>query len=40
MRKLNPRTPDELAEELEEERFLNGGTPEPAPARSQPHVHK
>ena len=27
MKKLNPKTPDELKEEQEEEEFLNGGTP-------------
>jgi len=27
MKKLNPKSPDELKEEQEEEEFLNGGTP-------------
>jgi mono/diheme cytochrome c family protein len=30
MRGLNPKTPDELKEEQEEDQFLNGGTPQPA----------
>jgi mono/diheme cytochrome c family protein len=37
MKSLNPRSPAEIRQELEEERFLEGGRPPPAPAT--PHKH-
>jgi mono/diheme cytochrome c family protein len=36
MRKLNPKSPHEMAEEAEEERFLRG---EESPSPSSPHQH-
>jgi cytochrome c553 len=36
MQKLNPKTPEDLEEERQEEQFLNGG-PEPAPADHRHH---
>jgi mono/diheme cytochrome c family protein len=36
MKKLNPKTPDELEEERQEEEFLNGGTP----AAHEEHHHQ
>jgi mono/diheme cytochrome c family protein len=41
MDKLNPKTPDELQEEREDEEFLRGGAEPPTPrAPTKPHVHK
>jgi mono/diheme cytochrome c family protein len=36
MKHLNPKSPDEIREEQEEEEFLRGGN---APAEAPPHVH-
>ena len=36
MKSLNPKTPDELQEEREEDQFLNGGTP---PEHTEHHHH-
>lgn len=37
MERLNPRSPDELREEMEEEEFLNGG--KPAPKANMSHMN-
>jgi hypothetical protein len=37
MKKLNPKTPDDLEEERQEEQFLNGGTP--PPEHTEHHHH-
>jgi mono/diheme cytochrome c family protein len=38
MKALNPRSPDEIREELEEKNFLSGGSDKPTPPTS-PHKH-
>jgi len=39
MTKLNPRSPDELRQEIEEERFLAGDAPSPTEAAPHSHDH-
>jgi mono/diheme cytochrome c family protein len=39
MKALNPRSPDEIRQEMEEEKFL-AGEPEKPPARPSSHTHK
>jgi hypothetical protein len=39
MKKLNPKTPDELEEERREEEFLNGGARSDLPRREAEHHH-
>jgi mono/diheme cytochrome c family protein len=38
MESLNPRSPEEIRQEIEEEEFLSGGDQSPAPAQA-PHKH-
>jgi mono/diheme cytochrome c family protein len=39
MKAANPRSPDEIRQEIEEQKFLQGGSPAPKP-RTPRHVHK
>ncbi len=39
MERLNPKAPDEVREEMEEEQFLNGNTQTPASKPSNAHQH-
>ena len=39
MESLNPRSPAEILQELEEKKFLEGGGPEPSPRPATPHKH-
>src|SRR5262245_50825797 len=39
MKGLNPRSPEEIRQEIEEEKFLQGGSAPPKP-RTPTHVHK
>ena len=39
MKALNPRSPDEIRQEIEEQQFLQGDGPPAAPASPSPHHH-
>jgi len=39
MKELNPRSPEEIRQEIEEEKFLAGSSDAPAPSSSSTHEH-